>query len=133
MISELIVLYLMKGHLEYFSIANNGNKFGLNTDGSFQYLLSILGQFPAFLSHTTVQGGFIYHCPLELPLCEALYWSFLWIGRAWHSLTVTYHPHLHDHHVHIGTVTYHQHQGVQSPSWVTGRQLSWGALLSRVL
>ena len=59
----------MKGHFEYFSIANNGNKFGLNTDGSFQYLLSILGQFPAFLSHTTVsvQGGLYLSLSLGTP------------------------------------------------------------------
>ena len=66
-ISELIVLYLMKGHLEYFSLANNVNKFGFNTDGSFQYLLSILGQFSAFLSHTTVQGGLYLSLSLGTP------------------------------------------------------------------
>ena len=52
--------------------------FGLNTDGTFQCVLSILGQFPAFLAHTTVHRALSITVPLKLPLCEALYWSFLW-------------------------------------------------------
>ena len=41
----------------------------------------------------------------------AFYGVLSQIERAWHCVTVTYHPHLcHDHHVHIGTVTYHRPQ-----------------------
>ena len=57
----------MKGLIQLISLANDDNKFGLNTDGSFQYILSILGQFPAFLSHTTVQGGLYLSLSLRAP------------------------------------------------------------------
>ena len=83
--------------------------------------LSILGQFPAFLLHTSVHKALSITVP-GFPLCEALYLSFLWSSLpncegAWQR-TVTYHAH---HccwlivrwppctHWHIGTVTYQSH------------------------
>ena len=87
--------------------------FVLNTDGYFQCTLSIPGQFPAFLPHTTVHRALSITVPWSSPCVKlsigAFYGALSQIGRAWHSVTVTYHPHLcHDHHVHIGTVTYHR-------------------------
>ena len=82
--------------------------------------LSILGQFPAFLLHTSVHKALSITVP-GFPLCEALYLSFLWSSlpnceRAW-LRTVTYRAQLLttarslfvDHHARIGTVTYQSH------------------------
>ena len=82
--------------------------------------LSILGQFPAFLLHTSVHKALSITVP-GFPLCEALYLSFLWSSlpnceRAW-LRTVTYHAHHFSFvvrwppctHWHIGTVTYQSH------------------------
>ena len=82
--------------------------------------LSILGQFPAFLLHTSVHRALSITVP-GFPLCGALYLSFLWSSlpnceRAWQR-TVTYHAHHCSFvvrwppctHWHIGTVTYQSH------------------------
>ena len=57
-----------------------------NLDSILMGLFNIYFLFWANFQHSCPtplsKGGFIYHCPLELPQCEALYWSFLWIGRA---------------------------------------------------
>ena len=86
--------------------------------------LSILGQFPAFLLHTSVHKALSITVP-GFPLCGALYLSFLWSSlpnceRAW-PRTVTYRAQLLTTarlfvvrwppctHWHIGTVTYQSH------------------------
>ena len=62
--------------------------FEFNTDGSFQCILSISGPI------SSIPAPHQRALSLTVPLCEALYWSFLWIGRAWRPVTVTYHPRL---------------------------------------
>ena len=96
--------------------------FEFNTDGSFQCILSISGPI------SSIPAPHQRALSLTVPLCEALYWSFLWnslpdwarvaprdsyIPSSPPSTTTMYT---------FGTVTYHQHQGVQIPSWVTERQ-----------
>ena len=102
--------------------------------------LSILGQFPAFLLHTSVHKALSITVP-GFPLCEALYLSFLWSslqiasarGRGQlHTMLTTVGWLFVDHHARTGTLAqlHTNHTGRQRPSWVTKRQLSWGAVLS---
>ena len=66
--------------------------FEFNTDGSFQCILSILGQFPAFLPHT--RGLYLSLSPCVKLSIGAFYGTLSQIGRAWRPVTVTYHPRL---------------------------------------
>ena len=80
---------------------------------------------------------------LELSLCGALYLSFLWSSlpnceRVAEDSYIPCSPLLVrcslfvDHHARTGTLAqlHTNHTGRQRPSWVTKRQLSWGAVLS---
>ena len=108
--------------------------FVLNTDGSFQCTLSIPGQFPAFLPHTTVHRALSITVPWSSPCVK------LSIGAFYGALSDWARVALRDSYIPSSPLPRppctHWHSyipptpGVQSPSWVTGRQLSWCALLS---
>ena len=70
--------------------------FEFNADGSFQCALSILGQFPAFLPHTRLHRALSITVPSSSPCVKLsigeLSMELSQIGRAWHPVTVTYHP-----------------------------------------
>ena len=95
--------------------------FEFNTDGSFQCILSISG--PISSIPAPHQRALSLTVPSSSPCVKLSIGAFYGLGARgapWQLHTIL--ASFHDHHVHIGTVTYHQHQGVQIPSWVTERQ-----------
>ena len=85
--------------------------------------------------------GFISHCPLNSLCVELSIWAFYGVlfqiasARGWgqlHTMLTTAGSLFVDHHARIGTLAqlHTNHTGRQRPSWVTKRQLSWGAVLS---
>ena len=82
--------------------------------------------------------GFIYHCPW---VPSVSIWAFYGVlfqiasARGWgqlHTMLTTAGWLFVDHHARTGTLAqlHTNHTGRQRPSWVTKRQLSWGAVLS---
>ena len=95
--------------------------FEFNTDGSFQCILSISG--PISSIPAPHQRALSLTVPSSSPCVKLSIGAFYGLGARgapWQLHTIL--ASFHDHHVHIGTVTYHQLQGVQIPSWVTERQ-----------